>query len=231
MYVRRLELADAPSAPTPAWALEVPAVRGLQAGPLDLSAPITVLTGDNGVGKSTVLEAIAMHYGFSPDGGPLAVLPPQPWVNPLRHCTTLVRGDKAADGYFLRAESHYRVAATFARTRATAENWLHRSHGESVFGVVEQSFSGRGLFLLDEPESGLSLVRQMALLAEIHQAAQAGAQFIVVTHSPVLVGLPGAVLYEFTAPGPAGPGGIQRLVDVFDTSAYRQLVAFLNAQP
>lgn len=202
----------------PAWVDEVPAFRALRDG-LDLRRPITLFTGENGVGKSTLLEGLAVSCGFNARGGAFGE-EMSGRENPLRHAATLLRGPLAMNGHFLRAEAHYEVAREYNRTHDTDLYTL--SHGESVLRIVQDSFHGAGLFLLDEPESGLSLIRQMTLLAELHQIAEAGAQLIIATHSPVLLALPGARILEFTA-----DGGILENIGVEETTAYRALRDFL----
>ncbi|GAB3694364.1 AAA family ATPase [Corynebacterium nasicanis] len=202
----------------PAWVDNVPAFRALRDG-LNLRQPITLFTGENGVGKSTLLEGIAVSAGFNALGGAYGETITGR-ENPLRHAATLLRGPRAMNGHFLRAEAHYGVSSQFNLTHDTDLYAL--SHGESVLRIVQESFHGAGLFLLDEPESGLSFIRQMTLLAELHQIAEAGAQLIIATHSPVLLALPGARIYEFTA-----DGGLLEGIGVEETTSYRALRDFL----
>jgi predicted ATPase len=189
-----------PRARVPSWVAQVPAFRALQhRGRIPLRQQITCLTGENGVGKSTLLEGIAVSCGFNSAGGAFTSQVRER-ENPLRGVAAVARGNRAMEGYFLRAESHFSVAGRYNRDHAGVD--LHRlSHGESVLHIVQESFHAQGLYLLDEPESGLSLIRQMTLLAELHQVAAAGAQIILVTHSPVLLALPGARILEFTTEG------------------------------
>ena len=175
LFIHGYLLTDSP-APAPVWIDEVPAFRALrQSGRLDFRRPVTLITGENGVGKSTLLEGIAVSCGFNDIGGPFGAEMTSR-VNPLRGIASVARGSRALDGYFLRAESHFNVA-TVMGTSGPGGADLHRmSHGESVMQVVQHAFHGNGLYLLDEPESGLSTVRQMALLAELHAVAAAGGQ-------------------------------------------------------
>jgi len=215
-YVHEYRRAFHPQAP--AWVNDVPAFRALRHG-LDLRRPITLITGENGVGKSTLLEGIAVSCGFNARGGAYGEAVTGRG-NPLRHAATLLRGPLPMNGHFLRAEAHYEVSSEFNLTHDTDLYAL--SHGESVLRIVQDSFHGAGLFLLDEPESGLSFIRQMTLLAELHQIAAAGAQLIIATHSPVLLALPGARIHEFTA-----DGGILENISVRETTSYRALRDFL----
>ncbi|MEX3563954.1 AAA family ATPase [Corynebacterium phoceense] len=195
----------------PEWVSSVPGFVALRRQGLDLRAPVTVLTGDNGVGKSTLAEGIAFEYGFPERGGIWGVQRSAGPINPLRGWASLRLGNAAKDGYFLRAETHYNVGSTVM------------SHGESVMDVVQRSFDGRGLYILDEPESGLSLVRQMTLMAEIHRAAEAGAQFIVVTHSPIVAAIPGARIVEITE-----DGFFLEMRDVTQTLAFQSLAEVMR---
>lgn len=218
----RLSTPQHVAAAAPEWVFEVPAFRVLRTlGRLSLRRPITLITGENGVGKSTLLEGIAVSSGFNDAGGPFGA-PAQRRENPLRQVATVTRGSRAMDGYFLRAESHFNVATQFGDSAPGVVNLHEMSHGESVMQVIQESFHGNGLYLLDEPESGLSMIRQMTLLAELHRAATAGAQLVIATHSPVLLALPGAEVWEFT-----GEGELNRGRSVAETTAFRALRDFL----
>lgn len=171
----------------PAWAAATPALAALASEPLDFTHPVTAITGPNGSGKSTLLEAIARAYGFPLRGGTYGVEAAGP-ADPLFGALTLRLGDVAKSGYFLRSETHNYVAQKYGE-------FLARSHGESILDLTYR-FMPNGLYLLDEPEAGLSPISQMALLAQVHSLADAGAQFIMVTHSPILLAVPGAEIIE-----------------------------------
>lgn len=223
LFIHDYHLYDPPlSTPTPGWVHEVPAIRALLlAGRLRFRRPVTLITGENGVGKSTLLEGIAVSCGFNDAGGPFGaeLLGRE---NPLRHLATVTRSNRAMDGYFLRAESHFNVATQYGKSGPGVMNLHEMSHGESVMQVVQEAFHGGGLYLLDEPESGLSTIRQMALLAELHAVAAAGAQLVIATHSPVLLSLPGAEIWEIDA-----GAGLRRGLDLDETTAFRALRDFL----
>jgi predicted ATPase len=187
----------------------VPAMR--QLGALDLDAPVTLLAGDNGTGKSTLIETIAEAVGFAAEGGEyerLGELPPVPRAvsgfEPRMH-----RWNKPRNGYFLRAESFFNVAAFVDEGGKFSPDVsiyggvkLHeQSHGESFLALATHRFGGDGLYILDEPEAALSVTGALAVLGAIVRAAEAGAQFIVATHSPVLLACPGARIYELDETG------------------------------
>ena len=190
---------------------DVPAVAAVEQ--MDLSAPVTLLAGDNGTGKSTLVEAFAEAIGFAAQGGELeraGELPPVPRdvlggaLEPV-----LERWSKPRNGYFLRAESFFNVAAfvdgggTFSPDLSLyGDTPLHQqSHGESFLALATNRFAGEGLYILDEPEAALSVTGALAVLATISRAATAGAQFIIATHSPILLACPGARIYELDESG------------------------------
>ena len=206
------------------WTSEVPAFQALRkARVFDFRSPITVITGENGVGKSTLLEAIAVNAGFPIDGGPFTGKF-NSFENPLRNVAKAHKGSMPMAGYFLRAESYFNVAATYGSEAPGWVNLHHMSHGESVMQIIQEGFVGAGLYLLDEPESGLSFIRQMAILAELHALAEVGAQIIMVTHSPVLLSIPSADIWEFDAEGDQ----LRRGLDVEETTAFRALRDFFE---
>jgi predicted ATPase len=200
-----------------AYPYDIPALAQLTE-PLPLHPQVTFFVGENGSGKSTLLEAIAVAMGFNPEGGSKNMrfstreshsdlsraleLLPDPWTRPPR------------DGFFLRAESFFNVATAIESLdqenpdmgrqviRAYGGVSLHeRSHGEAFLALVEHRFRGESLFLLDEPEAALSPARQLVLLGHMRTLITQGAQFIIATHSPILMGYPGASILSFTSDG------------------------------
>ena len=179
---------------------------------LPLDAPVTLLAGDNGTGKSTVIELLADAMAFAPEGGELVRLgdlPPRPRPvlnDTLRPALAPVH---PANGYFLRAESFFNIAefidggSTFAPDLALYGGVeLHgQSHGQSFLALAANRFGPNGFYLLDEPEAALSVTGCLALLAIITRASRAGAQFIIATHSPILLACPGATIYELDEDG------------------------------
>jgi len=193
--------------PTPdaGFPFDVPAVRDVEA--LRLDAPVTLLAGDNGTGKSTLVEAVAESMGFAAEGGELSRLGELPAVpRPALHDTLepQLTHHRPANGYFLRAESFFNVAAFIDQGDGFAPDLslyggvkLHeQSHGQSFLALAEHRFAGDGLYILDEPEAALSATGCLALIAVIVAAARAGAQFIIATHSPFLLAIPDARIYE-----------------------------------
>ena len=170
---------------------------------LSFHKPITFFVGENGSGKSTMLEAIAVAYGFNPEGGTKNYsFSTYDSHSELCNAMRLIRGyNKPGWGYFLRAESFYNVASAeeaYSREGGRQPEYYHRkSHGESFLAMAQSNFKGNGVYLLDEPEAALSPQRQVTLLLEIVGCAQDNSQFIIVTHSPILLGIPGAEILSF----------------------------------
>ena len=193
----------------------IPAIRHLmEAGALELRKPVTFFVGENGTGKSTLLEAVAVAYGFNPEGGTRNFsFSTEDSHSELWKALTLVKRGYASDGFFLRAESLYNVASYIDRIdrepsfsppviASYGGVSLHcRSHGESFLALVQNRFGGNGVYLLDEPEAALSPTRQLTLLGQIAELVDRNAQFIIATHSPILMAFPGAEILEFSAAG------------------------------
>ena len=196
---------------------------------LEFHCPVTFFVGENGSGKSTLLEALAVAYGFNPEGGTRNYsFSTYDSHSEMYEAVSLRRGYRRAKwGYFLRAESFYNVATKeeeYARDslgKAEPEMLHRRSHGERFLAVVQRHFQAGGLYILDEPEAALSPQRQLTLLIEIHRLARAGAQFIVVSHSPILLGLPGAELLSFD-------GGWIHEIAYEDTDSYQVTEMFIK---
>lgn len=171
---------------------------------------ITFFVGENGTGKSTLLESIAVAYGFNPEGGNRNFnFSTMDTHSELYQAITVVRGpSKPKSNFFLRAESFYNVASKIEDYRdgddynSYYESYggksLHeQSHGESFLALIQNRFTEKGLYILDEPEAALSPQRQLTLLILLYNLAQAGTQFIIASHSPILLGTPGASILSF----------------------------------
>src|SRR5216684_3818127 len=176
----------------------IPAVRHLHR--LELHPAVTFFIGENGTGKSTLLEAIATKYGFNVEGGSKNFnFATQESQSDLHDFIRLERGVlHPSDGFFLRAESFYNVATEIDRlgvTRGYGGVSLHeQSHGEAFLALLMNRFLGDGLYILDEPEAALSPARQLALLARIHELIKRGSQFLIATHSPIVMAYPDATI-------------------------------------
>ena len=169
---------------------------------LTLEKNITFFVGENGSGKSTLLEAIAISYGFNPEGGTKNYrFSTYDSHSDLCNAMRLSKGYRSAKwGYFLRAESFYNVATQeeeYADIAHPSERFHEKSHGESFLALAQNQLRPNGVYIFDEPEAALSPQRQLTLLMEIYQCAKQGSQFIIVTHSPILLGIPGAEILTF----------------------------------
>ena len=170
---------------------------------LEFHKPVTFLAGENGSGKSTLLEAVAVAYGFNPEGGTRNYrFSTYDSHSELYEALTLIRGAARSEtGYFLRAESFYNVATKEEEyTRGPGGRPMHlheKSHGESFLAMMQSQLGKNGVYLLDEPEAALSPRRQLTLLVEISRCVKDGSQFIIATHSPVLLALPDAEILNF----------------------------------
>jgi predicted ATPase len=204
---------------------------------LGLSASVTLLAGENGSGKSTILEAIAAAIGFAEHGGELDCLGELPAVprnvldeHDVPLLAPVLSRTRPRNGYFLRAESFFNVAEFIDRGDRFAPDLsiydevpLHaQSHGESFLALAANRFGAEGLYLLDEPEAALSVTGALALLAIVTRASSTGAQFVIATHSPVMLAAPGAQIYEL------GEEGINSAV-YDDLQAVRQIRGSLDA--
>ncbi len=193
---------------------------------LEFDQPVTFLVGENGSGKSTLLEAIAIAWGFNPEGGGRDFkFATRESHADLHDYLRLARGaHRAGDGFFLRAESFYNLASTIEALGGSRYGKIplhEQSHGESFIALVTNRFNGSGFYVLDEPEAALSPSRLLQLMTLIHELVADGAQFLIATHSPILMAYPLATIFLMSPEGP-------REVSYRATEHYAVTKRFLN---
>lgn len=187
------------------YPFNIPAVREIAS--IEFHPNVTFFVGENGSGKSTVMEGIAEALGFGTEGGTRNVqFRSAGSTSRLHDSLRLARGvPKPRDEYFLRAESFFNVASFMDETGylgGYGGKSLHaQSHGESFMAVLVNKLRGNGLYLLDEPEAALSPNRQIAALSAIHQLVEDHSQFVIATHSPILLSYPHAKIILFDGSG------------------------------
>ena len=220
-------LDEPPGADFP-WSL--PAVRALYAAPLVLHPEVTFLVGENGSGKSTLVEAIAAKLDLDAEGGDAdRRFDERIADSPLHIQLRLVRGPRRPSmQYFLRAESFFNVAGFVdahegALARHGGKPLLGMSHGESFLALAVDRFLPDGLFVLDEPEAALSPTGQLSLLRRMRELAIEGAQFLVATHSAILLAYPGAAIYQL------GADGLERVL--YDEVEHVRLTRAFSTRP
>ena len=176
---------------------------------------MTYFVGENGTGKSTILEAMAVAAGFNAEGGTENFrFATRRSESSLGNALRLVRSPRRPrTGFFLRAESYFNLATNIEELDREPSfappvidsyggRSLHeQSHGESFLSLLMSRFGPNGFYLLDEPEAALSPLRQMSALARIHQLVRAGSQFVIATHAPILLAYPGSLIYELSSSG------------------------------
>ena len=202
----------------------IPALAQLES--LELRCPVTFFVGENGSGKSTLLEALAVACGFNPEGGTRNYcFSTYDSHSELCDAIRISRGPRRAQGgYFLRAESFYNVATQemeYSDLEHPSQKYHEKSHGEAFLALAMHQFQGGGLYFLDEPEAALSPQRQLTLLREIVLCAREGAQFLIASHSPILLGIPGAQILTFDQ-GPIHPCAYE------ETDSYQITQLFLE---
>jgi predicted ATPase len=207
-YIRQITLLREKVESFGKYPFSLPAVRFLEH--IDLHPKVTFLIGENGSGKSTLLEAIAVCLGFNPEGGTRNFnFSTRSSHSDLYKFLRIVRGvRRPRDGYFLRAESFFNVATEIEHLDADPFGGppiidsyggvsLHeQSHGESFLALLINRFSGNGVYILDEPEAALSPQRQMSVLTRMHDLVACDSQFIIATHSPIIMAYPDAQIYH-----------------------------------
>ena len=237
MFINSIVKTNAPLPEQDAYLRKIPAISGLSR--LDLNCPVTFLVGENGSGKSTLLEAVAVAFGFNPEGGSRNFhFSTEDTHSALSQLLCLYKGPyRPKDGFFLRAESFYNAASEVDRLsknnlygsspdKSYLQNFggksLHQqSNGESFLALVLNRFWGNGLYLLDEPEAALSPARQLTLLSEIHRLVKKNSQLLIATHSPILMAYPDAEIL-LLSDGPIRPVAYE------DTEHYQITKSFLE---
>ena len=216
-----------------AFPFTLPVIKRLKE--IEFHPKVTFLVGENGSGKSTLIEAIAVAWGFNAEGGSKNFnFKTHISHSDLHQYVRLSRSARRAkDGFFLRAESYFNVATEIEKLDQEPANSppiidyfggvsLHgQSHGESFFALLENRISGNGLYIFDEPEAALSPSRQMSMLTRMHDLISNKSQFIIATHSPILMAYPDAWIYQI------GAKGLDR-VAYEDTEHYQVTRDFLN---
>ncbi|OCA85750.1 AAA family ATPase [Bacillus sp. FJAT-27225] len=204
-YIRKIELKAEEAHRQDRFPFTLPIIRNLKEITFDSS--VTYIVGENGMGKSTLLEGIAVAYGFNPEGGTTNFnFSNYDSHSDLHHFLRLVKGAyRPSDNFFFRAETFYNLATNIDEIDAVHSyggKSLHEmSHGESFFAAFNERFQGNGLYILDEPEAALSPLRQMSLLARMDDLVHEGSQFIISTHSPIIMAYPGAKIIQITDEG------------------------------
>ncbi len=211
-YLRRVELLRDKISSFTEYPFSLPAFRNLET--LDFHPQVTFIVGENGMGKSTFLEAIAVAWGFNAEGGTMNfTFSTRESHSDLYQFLRLVKGiKKPSDGFFLRAESFYNLATNIEELDeggggarvidSYGGRSLHeQSHGEAFFTTFMNRLSGDGLYILDEPEAALSPLRQLAMISRIHELVCRSSQFIIATHSPIIMAYPDATILRLTENG------------------------------
>ncbi len=209
LYVNEISITH--GIPAGSYLARLPVIKQLYQSGLHLTKPVTFFVGENGIGKSTLIEGIAVAMGFNPEGGTINFnFSTEDSYSELHQCLRIKKGlRKHRDGFFLRAESFYNVASYIDQQDRDPDNAgggriiesyggvsLHRqSHGESFLTLVQERFGGNGLYILDEPEAALSPMRLMTLMCHIQELVERHSQFIISTHSPILMTFPGAEIF------------------------------------
>ncbi len=184
------------------YPFNIPAIASMDT--LSFEKPVTLFCGENGRGKSTLLEGISIALGLNPEGGSRNYTFSVKATHSALHDYLSLRKSlcKPKDSFFVRSDTLFNLITETDNLdddkRYYGGRSLHqRSHGESILALISHRFGGEGLYILDEPETGLSQSAQIALVCEITRLANLGSQFIIATHSPILLCLSDAAVFEF----------------------------------
>ena len=216
------------------YPFNIPSIKYLDK--IQFNPGVTFIVGENGSGKSTLLESIAVSLGFNPEGGSrnFSFSTRQTHSELYDHLKLVRSYLRPKEGFFLRAESFYNVASNIDDMDSVAMNSppiidsfggksLHQqSHGESFLALLNHRFRGNGIYILDEPEAALSPFHQMTVLSRMGQLLRKSSQFIIATHSPIIMAYPGATIYQLDE------NGISQ-VEYEETSHYQITKSFLNS--
>lgn len=232
-YLQKIQLLHDKIENAEAYPFNLPLIRNFES--LTFHPNVTFIVGENGSGKSTLIEAIAILMKLNPEGGSKNFR----FSNYESHSALhkCLRPSKSfvlpKDAYFLRAESFYNVATEIekldsepgfgppVKTYYGGKSLHDQSHGESFWSLLNHRLNGNGLYIFDEPEAALSPTRQMAALTRIHELVNEKSQFIIATHSPILLAYPNALIYEIK-------DGYLCQADYEETEHYRVTSSFLN---
>ena len=199
------------------YPFSIPAVASLDQ--LEIGPSVTFFVGENGTGKSTLVEAVAVKAGLNPEGGSRSLaFATRPTESELHSHLELVWQRQPGAAFFLRAETFYNTASAYEGVGIGG--YHERSHGESFLDAVQRQVVPGAFVLMDEPESALSVMGQLKLMRAVHDLVAAGSQFLVATHSPILLAFPGAWIYQLG-------DGIDR-VTYEDTDAYQLTRTFVD---
>ena len=222
-YITGIRLRDMPQG----YLANLPAVKHLyRSKELEFTNPVTFFVGENGSGKSTLLEAIAVAAGFNAEGGSRDfVFSTRRTHSDLCDLITPIRTIPPKDGFFLRAESFYNTASYLDENstmkRYGGVSFHEQSHGESFLSLVTNRFEGNGLYIMDEPEAALSPQRLLTLLVLMDELVKKSSQFIIATHSPIIMAFPGADIIQFSEKG-------MERVSYNETESYRITKQFMD---
>lgn len=211
-YIRELIIRDDVPLDYSTYPLAIPSLKHFTK--IEFKTPVTYIIGENGSGKSTLLEALAIKCGFNAEGGSRNFnFETRSSHLDLHQSLKLIKEpNRPRDGYFLRAESFFNVATNIEEldkgpggppiiTYYGGKSLHEKSHGETFFTLLMDRLHGHGLYIFDEPEAALSPNRQLAFLARLHQLVDNNSQWVIATHSPILMAYPGATIYQLSESG------------------------------